>query len=65
MSMPVLVKELGIEGLASLNALVPSLVDQLVAEGGWAAAGELRGRVGWLGGWVVEVGLQLGWRVAG
>lgn len=34
-SMAVLVKELGIEGLASLNALVPSLVDQLVAEGGW------------------------------
>ena len=51
MSMPVLVKELGIEGLASLNALVPSLVDQLVAEGqlgGWL--GGLGGRVV---GWVV------------
>ncbi len=31
--MPALVKELGIEGLASLQALVPSLVEELAAEG--------------------------------
>jgi hypothetical protein len=32
--MPALIRELGIEGLASLKALVPSLVDELAAEGG-------------------------------
>ena len=32
-AMPALVKDLGIEGLASLNALVPSQVEELVAEG--------------------------------
>lgn len=32
-SMPALSKELGIAGLASLSALVPSLVDELAAEG--------------------------------
>jgi hypothetical protein len=48
--MPVLVKELGIEGLASLNALVPSLVEQLVSEGGWWWA-KWAGRQGGLDGW--------------
>lgn len=33
LSIPALVKELGIEGLASLQALVPSLVEELAAEG--------------------------------
>ncbi|KAI3438673.1 hypothetical protein D9Q98_001094 [Chlorella vulgaris] len=38
-SMPALSKELGIAGLASLSALVPSLVDELAAEG--SIAGKL------------------------
>ncbi|EFN57486.1 hypothetical protein CHLNCDRAFT_143015 [Chlorella variabilis] len=38
-SIPALVRELGIEGLASLKALVPSLVDELAAEG--SVAGKL------------------------
>ena len=38
LSMPALLKELGVEGLASLSALVPSLVEELVAQGErWSA----------------------------
>ena len=38
-AVPSLVRELGIEGLASLNALVPSLVEELAAEGAGAGGG--------------------------
>lgn len=33
-SVPSLVRELGLEGLGSLQSLLPSLVEQLLAEGG-------------------------------
>ncbi|KAL4425678.1 hypothetical protein ABPG75_009694 [Micractinium tetrahymenae] len=44
---PALVKELGIEGLASLNALVPTLIEDLTAEG--SVAGKLvAGAASWV-----------------
>lgn len=46
-AIPSLVKELGIEGLSSLNALVPSLIDALLTEG--SVAGKLTaGSTSWV-----------------
>ena len=50
--MPALCKELGLEGLSSLASLVPGLVEELVAEGGYS----------WvrLQAWVLLLGCTLG-----